>query len=554
MTNGFFLFWPSVLLANCVWLFVLPSRTGRLVALVGAVMAALVLLAAVTPSSAREYVRRAWPAALGRRQRAVALLLVPFLLPVCSLWFSPQIAFWRLDGRGWLLLAWLATAGILALLKHGDLHTASESRESASLPLPLLLFLLWTSAFWLTVVSDLGVGRFVMEVNRDRDPAVGCQYDPLATTFTTWETHPASEHLFVAWRLPQSFAARQPYAHHVHPYLFAMYGWTAAIRFIAHVPLYVAINTTPFLSMFVLLAACTTLLARRRLLHERLGAVALATLVWGYGFLVTTWRFWDDSYRYTTDNPYPLLAGVLVFVFAGLLAPMRPALAVVSAAVFVALGPIHTPMLIASVLCAFGEGGGTIHDVFRRNRTVLRLSGVALVVGLVVYATPWVLIRWKGYSPQSSSFLFRSGLDGDPRYFTNIVQAVVAPCSTSCCGGRTTAELVFPAFLLLGVLGLLWAIFDRRGFGLSAGRQLTFLCAPYLISLVLFPQSISIHPYLYDHLLLIPVILTGVMAGLTEAVQSRLKGAGLLAFLIFMAGLIMSNLISIAQGLARMPR
>ncbi len=552
MTNGFFLFWPNVLLANCAWLFVLPSRTGKLVALVGTVMAALVLLAAVTPSSAREYVRRAWPAALGRPQRVVALL-APFLLPVCSLWFSPQIAFWRLDGRGWLLLAWLATAVILALLKRWDPHAASVPRESASLPLPLLLFLLWTSTFWLTVVSDLGVGRFVMEVNRDRDRPVGCQYDPLARTFTTWETHPASEHLFVAWRLRQSFDAGQPYAHHVHPYLFAMYGWSAAIRFVADVPLYVAINTTPFLAMFVLLAACTTLLARRRLLNERLGAVALATLFLGYGFLVTTWRFWDDSYRYTTDNPYPLLAAAFVFVFAGLVTPMRPALAVLSAALFVALGPVHTPMLIASVLCAFGEGGRTANDVFSRNRIVLRLSCVALVVGVVIYATPWVLIRWKGYSPQSSSFLLRSGLDGDTRYFTNLVQAVVAPCSTSCCGGRTTAELVFPAFLLLGVFGLLWAIFDRRGFRLSAGRQLMFLSAPYLISLVLFPQSISIHPYLYDHLLLIPVILTGVMAGLTEPVQSRLKGLGLLAFLIFMAGVIMSNLISIAQGLARMP-
>jgi hypothetical protein len=75
---------------------------------------------------------------------------------------------------------------------------------------------------------------------------------------------------------------------------------------------------------------------------------------------------------------------------------------------------------------------------------------------------------------------------------------------------------------------------------------------PYLISAVLFPQSVSIHPYLSDHLLLIPIVLTGVMSALTEPVQGRPQGVGFLAFLIVMAGLVMSNLISLAQGLVRM--
>ncbi len=549
MTNSFFLFWVGVLCANLVWFFVLPGRTGKLVALTGTIVAALVVLAAVAPWSRRENVRRVWPAALDRPQHA-AMLLVPFLLPGCSLWFSPTIAFWRLDGRGWLLLAWLAAASILVCLRRWEPGTASRSRDAASLPLAVSLLLLWTSAFWLTVVSDLGVGRFVTQVNRVG--RMGCQYDPLATTFAIWQTHPASEHLYLAWRTPQSFDIAEPYAHHAHPYLFAMYGWTAAVRLVAHVPLYVATNTTPFLSMFVLLVASTILLARSGLLSERLEPVALATLFLGYGFLITTWRFWDDFYRYTSDNPYPLLAAVFIFVFAFLLAPMRPALATLSATLFVALSPIHTPMLIASALCAFGERGATPHDFLTRNRTVIRLLGVALIVGVVIYATPWLLVRWKGYSPQGSSFVFRSGLDGDTRYFTSIVQAMVAPCAVPCCGGRTISELLLPAFLPLGVSGL-WAVLDRSRFRLSFGRQLMFLCAPYLVSVVFFPQSVSIHPYLYDHLLLIPVVLTGVMAGLTEPVQSRLRGVGLLAFLLFTAALIMSNLISIAQGLARMP-
>lgn len=549
MTASFFLFWGAVLGVNLAWLFVLPGRSGRLVALTGTIVALVVVAAAVGPSSGRDYVRRGWPPALDRPQHAT-VSLVPFLLPAWSLWFSPTIAFWRLDGRGWLLLAWLAVTGILVGLQRWQPDGASRSRASASLPFAVSLLLLWTSAFWLTVVSDLGVGRFVIEVNRIG--RTGCQYDPLATTFATWETIPASRHLFLAWRTPRSFGLGQPYAHHSHPYLVAMYGWTAAVRLAGRVPLYVATNTTPLLSILILLAAGTTLLARAGLLKERPGPVVLATLFLGYGFLITTWRLWDDFYRYTSDNPYSLLAAVFVFVFAYLLAPMRPALATLSAMVFVAISPIYTPMLVVTVLCAFGERGATLDDVLTRNRTLIRLVGVALIVGVVIYATPWLLIGWKGYSPQSSSFVFRSGLDGDTRYFTGLLQAIVAPCAARCCGGRTISELMLPAFLPLGVFGL-WATLGRRELGLSFGRQLMFLCAPYLISVVLFPQSVSIHPYLYDHFLLIPIVLTGLMAALTAPVQNGLRGVGLLACLLFAAALIMSNLISIAQGLARMP-
>jgi hypothetical protein len=42
------------------------------------------------------------------------------------------------------------------------------------------------------------------------------------------------------------------------------------------------------------------------------------------------------------------------------------------------------------------------------------------------------------------------------------------------------------------------------------------------------------------------------MSALTEPVQGRPQGVGFLAFLIVMAGLVMSNLISLAQGLVRM--
>jgi hypothetical protein len=75
-----------------------------------------------------------------------------------------------------------------------------------------------------------------------------------------------------------------------------------------------------------------------------------------------------------------------------------------------------------------------------------------------------------------------------------------------------------------------------------------FLVTPYLVSLILFPQSVAIHPYLYDHLLLIPIVVVGAAALLGDGVRERLRGTFLLGVILFMGWVIMSNLIAIARA------
>ena len=79
------------------------------------------------------------------------------------------------------------------------------------------------------------------------------------------------------------------------------------------------------------------------------------------------------------------------------------------------------------------------------------------------------------------------------------------------------------------------------------------LVGPYLYSVVLIPQSVSIHPYLYDHLLSTPVIMLGVCCMLLPAVQRQLRGGTLLVYALVMVGLVMSNLVALAQAVARWP-
>ena len=84
------------------------------------------------------------------------------------------------------------------------------------------------------------------------------------------------------------------------------------------------------------------------------------------------------------------------------------------------------------------------------------------------------------------------------------------------------------------------------------GRTLMFLLTPYFLSVIFLPQSVSIHPYLYDHLLLVPIVVAGASMMFIQEVLDRLHGPLLLAFILFMAGVIMSNLIALAQVLAHM--
>ena len=178
------------------------------------------------------------------------------------------------------------------------------------------------------------------------------------------------------------------------------------------------------------------------------------------------------------------------------------------------------------------------------------MCGAALIVGALSYVEPRLLMKWKGYHTQESSFLFRSGLDGDTRYFTGLLQAAALPCPVNCCYTRSLPDLLFPAVVPLALF-LPWMLWLERTSAVMLGRTLLFLLTPYVMSVILFPQSVSIHPYQYDHWLVVPLVVTGLMAMLSAPVERRLKGAALLVFLLIAGGVLMSNLLGITQGLAR---
>jgi hypothetical protein len=407
----------------------------------------------------------------------------------------------------------------------------------------------WACVFWIFVVWDLGVGAQILNADRTTGQ---CQIDPLTQMFSVWRTEPVSEHLFLGWRTAASFASRIPYANHVQPYLLTMYAWVSGVRAISGAPWFVAANTISILYMGTIVGSLFVLVTRMGLLSRCRGPRGLLVIFTAVGFVVTTWRFWADLLQFNTDNPYPLLAAVFVLVYAFLQAPARPALAIAAAVAFVALSPIHLPMLVLAVVCLFGTPAANVREVVRRNRLVLSIIVWATVVGVAVMAVPRLLIAWKGYGSTASEFMFRSGLDGDTTYFSSILQAAWSACPLNCCGSpRPFSRVLLPASLPLAVFASAVMLNDQAR-RLTPARMLMFLLTPYFMSVIFFPQSVSIHPYLYDHLFIVPVVVTGASMMFAHVVRDGLRGPLLLAFLLFMAGVIMSNLIAIAQALVHM--
>jgi hypothetical protein len=384
------------------------------------------------------------------------------------------------------------------------------------------------------LVWDIGVGTLVTSVTHE---------DRLLGTFAIWETQPASEHLFLVWLTPDHFEQGVAYTNHLHPFLFFLYACTVVPQVLLDVPAYAGRNLIPFGLSAAGIAAVSTLVLRTVPLRGA-GTRFYAVLFLALGVFTTQGFFWIYLYTWNFDSVFPLIVFFAALVWAlGRQAPDgRYAGAVTAAALFGAFGWVYTPLLIVALWSCAARPAAGLAALLRRNPTLVRASAACAATGALSLGLPLVLVALSGYTTASSTFLFRSGLDGDARYFTNMVQAVLWPLPQD---ARHWSALL-PAFVpMAAALAIGWP--RTRAMRSRRGREALFFFAPYVFSVALFPQSVSIHPYLYDHLLLLPAALLGVIWSLRPPVQRRLHGPWLLAALLLALGLIMSNFIAIAQ-------
>jgi len=349
-------------------------------------------------------------------------------------------------------------------------------------------------------------------------------------TFPVWEREPVGDHGFLAFYGPDDFASGLAYSHHSTAYLFAMYVLHRVERIASSLDMR---TTAAFLQMTGLIAAVVVVVLRRCRTRDFFGVAGLLPLL-AIVYLATQPGYWISAGKFNVDNPAHFSMPLLV------LAAYQLAYARVR-------GVWYWSSLIAFAL--FAQFGAVLLAIFlgvkmlgqRSSREAfLRPSMLLFGAGLVLFLQPILTSRLLGFASTNGGLLFRSGLDGDRTYYTNPISAVLHPFVH-----RPVALLAVPGVLLLVQLAQAWRSTGQVAFPADHADStfVQLLFSHYVLSLLLFPQAVSIHPYLYDHLAVTPIVIWVVMNTTSNA------GTRLFTFWAFgLAGLTIYNLTQIAQA------
>lgn len=259
-------------------------------------------------------------------------------------------------------------------------------------------------------------------------------------------------------------------------------------------------------------------------------------------FLMTSPFYWVSLGKMNVDNTMFLTCGFLFLssYFASTRS-FNSKLYLFSSIPVVLFGPL---------ISILQSGFYVLLDFFSESRRgLLRPAGVVLLISLVSSFISPTVSKIMGYTTSSSGWLFRAGLDGDISYFVNFLQSLFYPYYP-----RSILYLALP-FVFLGSQLLCLKLDRSRSTSPSISDSIDWfvlyggIVSYYVVTFALWPQSISIHPYLYDFMLLLPVYVAIFFNFLLCRFSVRFFAVMSIALWI----LVQSNLIVIAQS-ARNPK
>lgn len=324
-------------------------------------------------------------------------------------------------------------------------------------------------------------------------------------TFPVWEQHAFSQHGFLVFYSMDDYAKKIAYSNHATVYLFYMY---VLYEVEMHMPALPMRVTGAFLNIISL--AGVTFFFLSRLVEKRLTFGQGLLILLSVTFMVSMPGFWISSARFNVDNTFPLIFSLQALVaFVIWKNRERSGTAMTVVVLFAVFSPISTALLGAALLVWACRSDG----LDRRTR---RLALVALVAAVAFYLPSPLISKALGFTTSNSGWLFRAGLDGDTTYFTNIVKSVLDPQFP-----RPIPTIAMPILFLVAQLTYFRMIKRREPSGVAAPEGTSplagismfyyLLFSQYVMTSLLWPQTIAIHPYLYDYLLMAPVFVAIVL-------------------------------------------
>ena len=473
----------------------------------------------------------------GRAAAGWAGRFVPFerarlLLPVAlaglaalaaSAWMTPKVVIMVLRPE-------TVAAFVLVLY---TLLSPPAGRGAPSL-LALLLLTYWGCALWVGVIHDAGYDKLVVAHSVLRPSWLETEIFPV------WERYSLSEHLFLGHGAIDSFEQGRAYSGVSPLFLLAAYLVTMTAQWAGGVEMAVAVRFIPV--AFAFLIAFSLLFAWRsfgeRLVEPRGwgGVVYLLAL----GCLLSLPTLWVTATLHHTGDWVPLAAISSLMVLPAYLRRRFDSRAVMVAGLVLALTAPYAMWIYLMVLTPMLLQPGAVEYPREQAMRAVRLLIYGFLVALAVYLYGKLAIRWAGLTDVASPLSLRSGLDGATARFQEHFQAIFSPTSMP-------RQWGLAAFMLFPALFIVWSW--RRGCS-SAFRSLdvvVLMFCQYLFWWIFFPQSVSIHPYAYDVLWMLPMVLLGVLTLAEREFHATLRGAGKVVAVAAVALFLMHNLINVAQ-------
>ncbi len=373
------------------------------------------------------------------------------------------------------------------------------------------------------------------------------EYVMLPTTFGYWDNTSVTRHLGLSFNVPEDVALGRAYQHLTPAWLGFVYVFMKPLTWLG-VPYATGQNVVVFLTFGVLLWMISAALS---LSHRDSPTDPVAMwMIWfplvvlGFSVVATLPSLWVASIVGNPEDHHRFLAAIGVAFISVLDFQARPLgragfLTVVGVAL---IAPMYAACLFITLVFFATPLGGTRFAGVRWEgwRSQGLIFGVLIALGIVI---PYVMVWLGGWRGIGSSVFFRSGLDGGTQYFTSMLQAVTHPFDAGGRDWRFYPLIATAPAVAAGTFAL------ARPLAARMFRQLLFCWSPALLWIVVFPQAVSIHPYLFDFGLLFPAAFCLAFWLAQPEVQDLLAERRALALTLFivLTGLLVTNYIDLAR-------
>ena len=395
-----------------------------------------------------------------------------------------------------------------------------------------LLYIL-VPAFWLVLISDLYLSKWTDVLLRQ-----GIDFRLSSNVFWVWENLPVSQHHWLPFLdkndLTKSYSSGGMFA-----YLF-LYAVAKGMAWMTNTGLEKAQFMLAYLYAFCQ-ASVVGLSLQKLTATDRLDRRQRFSYFYLVSFFCLLPGTWITTYYFNPDNFFPIV-GMYVFYWAVCLYKEA----------YLQRGWFGALLLLSVVtpLFAILLGALTFAYIYfsenissRTAKIVYVRVTIVVVISVACYLAAKLVIKYYDLQDTGSSLSYRSGLDGNTAYFKNLIDSVIVPVNLQSLSFRMNSEFVTMVVVLFVAYLCAREIKDEPWH-----RLFLISIAFYLFQLVLFPQSVKVHPYLYDVSLTIPVLGTCFYIFLRPAFVTTLSASGFLFYNILMLALVLSNLLMLAKA------